>query len=334
VAIALWVVHTYLFENELHTPYLSIRSAEKRSGKTNLLDCLRPLVNRGIMTNSMTTATAFRVVEQFHPTLLVDEFEKVDEELRLILNAGYRRGGVVPRCIGDDFEVKFFPTFCPKAFASNKKFRIPDTIHDRSLIIELKRKSKADPSVERFRSDLHESAVQPLRRKLIRWVIDNADAVAELDPPDLAGLHDRANDNWRPLLKIADVIGGEWPDRARESAKILADVEDDEDSVGIRLLGDIKKIFEDHKAAQLFSQTIADDLGDREDRPWSEWGRQQDKITKRQVARLLSRYGIKPKILRIGDTVARGYHLDQFQDAFNRYLSLDTPSRNVTTVTN
>ncbi|MBW1994682.1 MAG: DUF3631 domain-containing protein, partial [Deltaproteobacteria bacterium] len=148
------------------------------------------------------------------------------------------------------------------------------------------------------------------------------------------GLHDRANDNWRPLLKIADVIGGEWPDRARESAKILADVEDDEDSVGIRLLGDIKKIFEDHKAAQLFSQTIADDLGDREDRPWSEWGRQQDKITKRQVARLLSRYGIKPKILRIGDTVARGYHLDQFQDAFNRYLSLDTPSRNVTTVTN
>src|SRR4051794_27277130 len=39
-AVALWVVHTHCFAAAEQTPYLAISSAEKRSGKTRLLEVL------------------------------------------------------------------------------------------------------------------------------------------------------------------------------------------------------------------------------------------------------------------------------------------------------
>ena len=43
--LALWVAHTHAFEAAETTPYLAITSAEKRSGKTRLLEVLELLVH-------------------------------------------------------------------------------------------------------------------------------------------------------------------------------------------------------------------------------------------------------------------------------------------------
>jgi hypothetical protein len=44
VAIALWVAHAWLIERFEVSPILAVTSAEMRSGKTRMLDCLEVLV--------------------------------------------------------------------------------------------------------------------------------------------------------------------------------------------------------------------------------------------------------------------------------------------------
>jgi hypothetical protein len=45
-AVALWVLHTHTIDAAGITPYLSITSAEKASGKTTLLETLEAVVAR------------------------------------------------------------------------------------------------------------------------------------------------------------------------------------------------------------------------------------------------------------------------------------------------
>jgi len=57
-------------------------------------------------------------------------------------------------------------------------------------------------------------------------------------------LHDRAADSWEPLLAIADRAGGSWPMRARLAAVALSSEEDMPASAGIRLLADVREVFD------------------------------------------------------------------------------------------
>ena len=47
-------------------------------------------------------------------------------------------------------------------------------------------------------------------------------------------------------------------------------------------------------------------------------------MTKVAMARLLKRFGIKPKMMRIGGESVRGYDRDWFEDAFARYIPCST----------
>ena len=49
-AIALWVAHTHAVDAADATPYIAITSAEKRSGKTRLLEVLELLVREPLPT--------------------------------------------------------------------------------------------------------------------------------------------------------------------------------------------------------------------------------------------------------------------------------------------
>ena len=49
-------------------------------------------------------------------------------------------------------------------------------------------------------------------------------------------------------------------------------------------------------------------------------------MTTRQLAGLLNPFEIRPQTVRIGDSTAKGYKLDDLQDAFERYLPSPTAS--------
>jgi putative DNA primase/helicase len=215
--LALWAVHTHAFKCFGCTPRLAITSPEKGCGKTTTLDVLAELVARPLSTSNATVAVVFRVVEMAAPTLLIDEadtFLKENDELRGILNSGNKKGGQVARTVGDDHEPRQFSTWAPAAIA--KIGRLPETLEDRSVAVSLRRRKPME-RVKQFRSERADELRQ-LARKIVRWVTDNRNALAASDP-DAGVLSNRAADNWRPLLAIADLAGGDWPLMARNIAE-------------------------------------------------------------------------------------------------------------------
>ncbi len=156
--VALWVLHTWVFDLFETTCYLDVSSAAKGSGKSRLVcEVLLCVVPRLWPVTARSEAALFRKVDAEHPTLLLDEVDAtfrrdptLTEGLRGILNTGYRRGATVPGCVGADFEIRDFDVYCPKAFAGLDG--LPDTVRDRSGRIELQRRSSVDePKPARFR---------------------------------------------------------------------------------------------------------------------------------------------------------------------------------------
>lgn len=325
-ALSLWVLHTHAFPACYITPRLSIMSPQKGCGKTTLLDVLAALAARPLMASNVTAAAIFRSVEKVRPTLLIDEadsFLRDSDELRGILNAGHRRGGAVIRTVGQDNEPRSFAVWSPAAIAGIGK--MPETIIDRSICINMRRK-KPNEHVERFRAD-RASQLTVLQRKAARWANDSLQNLKSADPKSPDELSNRMADNWTALLAIADQAGGHWPITARSVALDLSAVDSSTgDNARVQALLDIRQLFESQKSGKLFSENIVAAFGDMEDRPWPEW-RNGKPITKRQFANLLKDFGIRPRSIRLGGTVSKGYWKEDFQDAFARYLPVqnDTP---------
>ena len=327
VAMALWVLHSHVFEAANITPRLALTSPEKRCGKTTAQEVLARLVAKPLPTSNISAAALFRTVEVAQPTLLIDEadtFLDGRDELRGILNSGHARNGAVIRTVGEDHEPRQFKTFAPVTIA--KIGTLPDTLEDRSIVIRMRRR-RPDERVAKLRYG-RTPDLDVLGRKAARWGADNMLALRDAGPDTPKELHDRAADNWGPLLAIADAIGGEWPAHARRAAVTLSAGTDDAESVRVMLLADIQAMFSEHETDRLASGDICDALAKMGDKPWPEWGRSHKPITTRGLARQLSVFQIKPKTIRLDgmDKTAKGYLLVDFTDAFSRY----PPSLSVT----
>jgi putative DNA primase/helicase len=318
-ACALWAAHTYLLDCTMISPRLAITSPTRGCGKTTALDVISQLVLRPLPAANVSASAIFRVVEGFRPTLMIDEadsFLRDNEELRGVLNSGHRKGGAVLRNVGDDHEPRSFSTYSACAIALIGQ--LPGTLTDRSVPIMLTRR-KRDEAITPFRLDKIDHLVA-LVRKLARWTTDSAEAIAVTEPEIPAGIYNRAADNWRPLLAVATVAGGDWLARGERAA--LASVADiDEASRLELLLGDIRTIFANRALDRIPSAVLAEALADMEGRPWAEYGRSEKPITPGKLARLLKPLAIVPENIRVGDKVPKGYVLERFKEAFARYLA-------------
>jgi hypothetical protein len=241
------------------------------------------------------------------------------EDLRGLLNAGWRRGQRVYRIGGPQkATLEPFEVFCPKALAGIG--RLPETVADRSIVIELKRKARSE-RVERFRIREIEKAAEPLRARVAEWAAAHIDVLTDARPelPDL--LDDRAQDGWEPLLAIADTAKGEWPSRARHAALALSAGEaarDEDESFGVRLLANVRSIFDTDR---ITTADLIDALSADEEAPWGDWRGSGRPISPRVLGSLLSPYGIRSRSIRLDSgKTPKGYLREQFEDAWNRYL--------------
>lgn len=328
-AVALWVAKTWFIDYVQVAPLAVITAPEKRCGKSLLLAIIGKLSCRPIMTSNFSPAALFRAIDAWHPTLLIDEsdaFLKEKEELRGILNAGHtRESAYVVRTVGEDFTPTRFNVWGAKAIAGIG--HLPDTIMDRAINLELKRKQPTE-KVDRLRhaeSDLFKT----LAAKLARFAEDNAETVRHARPELPESLHDRAQDNWEPLLAIADIAGGPWPELAKKAALYISRAEAPQQSVGTELLADIQEIFEQNGEDRISTASLIKALCEDEEKRWATFNRGHQ-ITPRQISAKLKGYGILSKTIRIGygDT-PKGFMLDQFKEAFSRYLA-DTTATGAT----
>lgn len=315
-AMALWVMHAHAHDATQISPLLAVVSPEKRCGKTTVLSVLSALVPKPMHTVNTTPAVLFRVIEKHKPTVLVDEgdtFLADNDDLRGIINGGHNKlTATVWRCVGDDHEPRQFTVWAPKAIAMIG--RPPDTIEDRSVMVPLRRKTNGE-TVERFRADKTKQFIS-LQRKLVRFASDSKDAIAKQDPEVPPILSDRAADNWRPLIAIAEVAGGDWPAISREAAVVTTATasEGEVESAGVMLLRDCEEILRNKD--RIKSGDLLDDLLAMPESPWLSWNRGRP-ISCKRIADLLKPYGISNSKIE-GQRV---YRRADFEDAWDRYLA-------------
>jgi hypothetical protein len=320
---ALWATHTHVVAGFDCTPYLQVTSATKRAGKTRLLEVLEPLVAKPWFTGRVSAAVLIRKVHGDQPTLLLDESDaafKGDKEygetLRGILNTGYRRSGRASLCVGQGANISYkdFSTFGCKAIAGIGE--LPDTIADRSIRIELKRRT-SDEKCARWREREGHAEAEPIGNQLKVWGNhDGVLATLRASRPSLPSfLNDRQAEVWEPLLAIADLAGEGWPYRARRAAVALVGNIEQNDVV-VELLSDIKAILAEMDSTDFFpTKLLLEKLIGNEDRPWATW-RNDRPITPHSLARLLAPLGVHSVHLER----LRGYPGDAFNDAIARYL--------------
>jgi putative DNA primase/helicase len=331
-AAALWTSFTWFIEDVRVAPLAIITSPEKRCGKTLLTTLMSRLCRDPLLAINITPSALFRSIEKWKPTLILDEadtFLRENEDLRGLINSGHTRNtAFVIRCTGDNHEPTSFNTFGAKLLVGIGN--LPETIMDRAVVLRLRRK-KQDEKMERIRKT-PDSLFDELCRKQARFSADHSKTIADANPTIPENLNDREQDNWEPLLAIADAVGGHWPETARRAAVEFSQNEDDQSSIAIQLLSDIRKVFSEKDIESISSVELIEALCADEERPWSTF-KQGVKITARQLASKLSGFDIKSKSLRINGMVMKGYKLKDFEDSFQRYLVLD-PGKEGLQVTN
>jgi Protein of unknown function (DUF3631) len=342
VASALFVAHTHAFDAAESTPRLSVRSAEAESGKTRLCEAMEYVVREPLLVADISPAGLYRSVERYQPTVLHDEVDTVfnaksgdDAEVRRLLNAGYRRTGKVVRIVGEGSKMReqAFKVFAPTVLAGIGK--LPHTLETRSIVVRMKPRTKGE-HVDRMRHRKVRPVGDKLRARWKAWAKAHTPSLTDAEPDLPDELSDRAQDVWEPLLAIADLSGKEWGKRARTAAVELfkAARGGDEESIGRRLLRDIRAVFHDSDANVLFdddhgfavtSGDLASALGAIEGSPWAEWGRDDKPITATAVARKLKSFDIRPGQHWIAGANVRGYLQSDFEDAWLRHLPESEP---------
>ena len=288
------------------------------------LEVTEPLVPMPVLAVNTTPAYLFRKVADPEglPTLLYDEIDTVfgprakdNEDVRGMLNAGHRKGAKAGRCVvkGATVMTEELDAYCAVALAGLDD--LPDTLMTRSVVIRMRRRAP-DEKVEPFRHRLNAPQGAEIRRRLVEW----AQTIPMAWPEMPAEIADRDADCWEPLIAVADAAGGSWPERARCSAvTLVTDAKAAPPSIGVRLLTDLRTVFDETESEHIFTEDILAALVEMDLAPWGDIrGRALDA---RSLSRRLTKYGISPRLVRIGERVARGYTRGDLSDAWSALCS-------------
>ncbi|MDF3838552.1 DUF3631 domain-containing protein [Cupriavidus basilensis] len=328
IAIVLWALATYFVDVIRVAPLLAFFSPVKRCGKTTALGLLKSLVNRAYAASNLTPATLFRMPAHNKPTLLIDEADTFfgSRELTGIINSGHTRQAASITRVERGRNVSFSTFFMKAIFGIG---HLPETLEDRSILIELQRK-RPEEIVEMHMPSAND-AFAPVRACFARLAHEHANDVrnATRDPINLG--NDRFSDNWEPLLAVASILGSDWLEHARHAATKLSARTDHRDQAGLEeLLSDIKLAFESAAASKLSTGQLMQTLTNDPEKPWGRFTR-GGPITAHDLARLLRPLHIRSVNLRTerspGDVgpapSLKGYYHRDFEDAFARYLPSD-----------
>jgi hypothetical protein len=273
-----------------------------------------------------TGPTFYRFVDRVHPTLVIDDADRLlprRPDLAHIVNASWMRGVPVPRTDANG-NVHLFDPFGPKVLNGiNLLAHLRPATRTRCITIGLLPKLEHETVANHRHMDRDETFVI-LRRKLLRWSIDNMPALDKAEPAMPEGVFSRRGENYHLLLAIADLAGGDWPKKARAAAVKLMR-EHDEPSLGKRLLAIFYALFVTH--GPLLTSAQVEGLVPAEDDAFACYGKFGRPITKFEIAALLKPYGIAPDLIhpRGGKTADRGYDVAWFATAFRHYLGKGVP---------
>jgi hypothetical protein len=315
--IAAWALGTWCYRAFRIFPYLSIRSAEKRCGKSRLLGLLaRVCFNASPVTAHPTEAQLYRSAARTGGVQLFDEVETLRgdkdrfDALITVLNVGFERGGVVTRLEkrGDRFVEEPYEVYAPRVLAGIAGLK--DTLEDRSLPLFMLRRRRIETVARVNRAT--DAEAQALRDQCALACLTRIERVVSAyeDAPVLLereAIDDRAVDLWSPLVAVTFVAdiedNGNRTRDLLDVARELGTVRDADTEAGTtaRLLEALEAIRMELGDTPVPAELL-DALRSRAGWDWV-------KSTKR-LAGLLSPLGLTRRRLREGGRLRWAYVLD------------------------
>lgn len=308
--LSLWALHTWVFDAFKVTPYIYVSSIDPGAGKTTLMEVMEGVVRSPDLTANSSAAAMFRKLADETPTIILDEVDTVysgakNDDLRNVLNSGYKSNGNVQRFTGKETET--FPTFCPKFLGGIDNGQVPHTVLDRCLRIRL-RKLSGDALVSLgieeydYEELLEDEQYEQLQADIAAWgSVEMAETVKNTDVERIEGLSARQWQLVRPLLRIATVLG--WGDEARESLTAIFQGETNE-TPEIAMLRKLRDLFNDTGADRLPATEMAEVTG----------------YTVERMGRIMGGFGVKSKAMRIAGETVRGYFRVEVEEIADRMI--------------
>jgi Protein of unknown function (DUF3631) len=326
VAVTLWAAHTHLGEQFDSTPRLALVSPEKQCGKSRVLELLDLLCAGAETLSDASPAYLYRRIGAGEVTILLDEADAIwkrgksdetAEALRSIVNAGHRKSATVGRVEMNGQAAKLirFRVYAPAAVAGIGN--LPDTIMDRAVVVRMRRRAP-DERVRDYRERVTRPEGEALRDRLQVWAASVAERVGDPWPELPPAVHDRPADVWEPLVMVGELAGDKWGQLAWDACEAFAEgARDDTETVGTRLLADLRQVFGDKR--EMSTEAIRTALCALEESPWADWYGKP--LNPRDLAKLLKPYGVKSVKVRIGDTTPRGYRAEDLWQPWRSYLA-------------
>lgn len=300
--LAAWILHTHVSIECYTTPRLLLDSPVPESGKTTTMNHIAKLAFKPVLMSTVSSpALLVRLLEGEPRTLLIDEADRslrpenpATPDLIAILNSGYKRGATRPVLVpvkGGTWEASEMSTFAPVAMAGNSP-SLPDDTRTRVIKVLLM------PSTHVEESDwevLDDPAAQ-LAGRITAWAEAHRDDVRLADPVLPTAVTNRFKEKWKPLARVAHVIGGNWPEAISRMA--LMDIEqaklDKEDGLmterpHVVLIKNLAEVWPEGEA-EVPAQELCDRLAEGFPHMWGHQSRKGTPVTTQGLGRMLAQH--------------------------------------------
>jgi hypothetical protein len=319
--LALFLAYTHCwYECFPVAPQVIVTAATSQSGKSALIEIMSFASARPWLYSRVTPAALYRIITDRHPTIYLDEAEKLNSEkseYRDVLDGGYRQGQMVQIVIGNS--LVDFSNFCPKVFGLIGD--LYDALRDRSIIIALSRRMGKAPKL-RYSYFLAKERGEKLAPRLNKLItprfkeIETAYAESAQQNAVLSFLADRDREIWEPLFVLCQLL---CPERLPELEKCAADIAANKTHDLRRISADAERNADEAVASERALKdmelvtrgrdriTSADSIPALRALPTGGWsnyrrpgGITNDVPGEMLLSHLLSRFGVSPGTIRVG----------------------------------
>jgi DNA primase len=201
--LTLWTIGTYFYTMFPAYPYVAL-NGPKNSGKSTVLRVLQPLAFSMISTSDPTGVSMFRLINNNGCTVGIDEAERYHnpkdagmQQIRQLLNSGYKQGMPAIRLIGKDMKLQAFDVYSPKILAAIAG--LEDVLASRCIAIPMRRTDKKMPMLPPDYSGTE------IRHQLYSLALSYHEHIRHnyYDRPEIHKLHNRSGELWQPLVALA-----------------------------------------------------------------------------------------------------------------------------------
>lgn len=225
--LTLWTIGTYIYPIFESYPYI-VLTGERGSGKTKTLIVAEKLCFNAVYSSNMSPSLLFRIVEGSSCTILIDEAErlrnpKLSQDFRLLLNAGYKRGGRAHRSKPETFDPQSFEVYSPKIIASIKG--LEEVLEARCIQFTMLR-TKDIETANRIVTESSEDWLH-IRHLLYTFGLTFFQEIKEaylsdIETKKIKAVSGREGELWHPLLAIAKFLDKKGCDGLFERIKEVA----------------------------------------------------------------------------------------------------------------